>query len=198
MIHLDSNAIDMACYSTLGLCLAVCLPIEVQVLNAFMCTGLTRDTNQYFSKPSPVRKGDYIEFLGEGMCRRDIGQQLGSRTQLTHLLPMFDSIMPAMVCLYTGSLSSVGSFVAEASSEERLWPLAGRARPARSNKVRTAGPACGPAEPRSAAAAALPSTQLLFINIHSQHTSNVTSSPVSDQCCVWLLLHTAVALCCCS
>lgn len=36
-----------------------------QVLNAFMCTGFTRDTNQYFTKPSPVRKGDYIEFLGE-------------------------------------------------------------------------------------------------------------------------------------
>lgn len=35
------------------------------VLNAFMCTGFTRDTNQYFTKPSPVRKGDYIEFLGE-------------------------------------------------------------------------------------------------------------------------------------
>jgi uncharacterized protein YcgI (DUF1989 family) len=35
------------------------------VLNAFMCTGFTRDTNQYFTKPSPVRVGDYIEFLGE-------------------------------------------------------------------------------------------------------------------------------------
>jgi hypothetical protein len=31
-----------------------------------MCTGFTKDTNQYFSKPSPVRKGDYIEFLGKG------------------------------------------------------------------------------------------------------------------------------------
>jgi hypothetical protein len=45
------------------------------VLNAFMCTGFTRDTNQYFSKPSPVRVGDYIEFLGErgsggGRCGR--------------------------------------------------------------------------------------------------------------------------------
>eukprot|EP00877_Chromochloris_zofingiensis_P004607 jgi/Chrzof1/14147/Cz08g26230.t1 len=35
------------------------------VLNVFMCTGFTRDTNQYFTKPSPVRKGDYIEFLAE-------------------------------------------------------------------------------------------------------------------------------------
>lgn len=35
------------------------------VLNVFMCTGFTRDTNQYFSKPSPVVVGDYIEFLAE-------------------------------------------------------------------------------------------------------------------------------------
>ncbi|KAI8464882.1 MAG: hypothetical protein J3K34DRAFT_525824 [Monoraphidium minutum] len=35
------------------------------VLNVFMCTGFTRDTNQYFTKPSPVRPGDYIEFLAE-------------------------------------------------------------------------------------------------------------------------------------
>jgi uncharacterized protein YcgI (DUF1989 family) len=30
-----------------------------------MCTGFTRDTNQYFAKPSPVEVGDYIEFLAE-------------------------------------------------------------------------------------------------------------------------------------
>jgi uncharacterized protein YcgI (DUF1989 family) len=35
------------------------------VLNVFMCTGFTRDTNQYFAKPSPVEVGDYIEFLAE-------------------------------------------------------------------------------------------------------------------------------------
>mmetsp|Transcript_1772 Transcript_1772/g.3227 ORF Transcript_1772/g.3227 Transcript_1772/m.3227 type:complete len:102 (+) Transcript_1772:187-492(+) len=35
------------------------------VLNVFMCTGFTRDTNQYFTKPSPVEVGDYIEFLAE-------------------------------------------------------------------------------------------------------------------------------------
>eukprot|EP00568_Trieres_chinensis_P012330 CAMPEP_0183314518 /NCGR_PEP_ID=MMETSP0160_2-20130417/48687_1 /TAXON_ID=2839 ORGANISM="Odontella Sinensis, Strain Grunow 1884" /NCGR_SAMPLE_ID=MMETSP0160_2 /ASSEMBLY_ACC=CAM_ASM_000250 /LENGTH=167 /DNA_ID=CAMNT_0025479869 /DNA_START=410 /DNA_END=913 /DNA_ORIENTATION=- len=35
------------------------------VLNVFMCTGFTRDTNQYFTKPSPVEIGDYIEFLAE-------------------------------------------------------------------------------------------------------------------------------------
>ena len=35
------------------------------VLNVFMCTGFTRDTNRYFAKPSPVEVGDYIEFVAE-------------------------------------------------------------------------------------------------------------------------------------
>ncbi len=35
------------------------------VLNVFMCTGFTRDTGQYFMKASPVRPGDYIEFMAE-------------------------------------------------------------------------------------------------------------------------------------
>lgn len=35
------------------------------VLNVFMCTGFTLDTHQYFTKPSPVQVGDYIEFLAE-------------------------------------------------------------------------------------------------------------------------------------
>lgn len=35
------------------------------VLNVFMCTGFTKDTHQYFTKPSPVDVGDYIEFIAE-------------------------------------------------------------------------------------------------------------------------------------
>ncbi|PRY21815.1 hypothetical protein CLV78_10886 [Aliiruegeria haliotis] len=35
------------------------------VLNVFMCTGFTRDTGQYFMKASPVRPGDFIEFIAE-------------------------------------------------------------------------------------------------------------------------------------
>lgn len=35
------------------------------VLNVFMCTGFTKDTHQYFTKPSPVVPGDYLEFLAE-------------------------------------------------------------------------------------------------------------------------------------
>ena len=35
------------------------------VVNVFMCTGLTRDTNQFFMKASPVRPGDFIELFAE-------------------------------------------------------------------------------------------------------------------------------------
>ncbi len=35
------------------------------VLNVFMLTGFTRDTGQYFMKASPVRPGDYLEFVAE-------------------------------------------------------------------------------------------------------------------------------------
>lgn len=35
------------------------------VWNIFMCTGFTRDTQQYFCKPSPARKGDFIEFIAD-------------------------------------------------------------------------------------------------------------------------------------
>lgn len=35
------------------------------VWNVFMCTGFTRDTQQYFAKPTPARKGDYLEFIAE-------------------------------------------------------------------------------------------------------------------------------------
>lgn len=35
------------------------------VLNVFMCTGFKKDTHQYFMKASPVRPGDFIEFLAE-------------------------------------------------------------------------------------------------------------------------------------
>ena len=35
------------------------------VVNVFMCTGYTRDTNQYFKKASPARPGDFIELFAE-------------------------------------------------------------------------------------------------------------------------------------
>ena len=61
------------CHSNLTRALAAArnLPLaeaEVHVhdvANIFMCTGYTRDTNQYFMKASPARIGDFIEFFAE-------------------------------------------------------------------------------------------------------------------------------------
>jgi len=61
------------CHSNLSRAMADYLgadPAEVEhhihdVLNVFMCTGFTRDTQQYFMKASPVRPGDYLEFFAE-------------------------------------------------------------------------------------------------------------------------------------
>ena len=35
------------------------------VLNIFQVTGLTRDGDRYFMKPSPAKRGDYFEFFAE-------------------------------------------------------------------------------------------------------------------------------------
>lgn len=61
------------CHSNLTRALAIELgekPIDVEphihdVLNVFMCTGFTTDTHQYFMKASPVRPGDFIEFIAD-------------------------------------------------------------------------------------------------------------------------------------
>ncbi|APE44320.1 hypothetical protein BOO69_13610 [Sulfitobacter alexandrii] len=61
------------CHSNLTRALARHLDVPVaqaephvhDVLNVFMCTGFTRDTGQYFMKASPVRPGDYLEFVAE-------------------------------------------------------------------------------------------------------------------------------------
>ncbi len=64
---------DHCCHSNLaralseetGLSLLQAEPMIHDVLNVFMCTGLTRDSGRYFMKASPVRPGDYIEFFAE-------------------------------------------------------------------------------------------------------------------------------------
>jgi uncharacterized protein YcgI (DUF1989 family) len=61
------------CHSNLSRALAAHTALPVReaelhvhdVLNVFMCTGFTRDTQQYFMKASPVRPGDFIEFFAE-------------------------------------------------------------------------------------------------------------------------------------
>lgn len=69
------NGVDYhhCCHSNLSRALADYLnlkPHEVEhhihdVLNVFMCTGFTRDTQQYFMKASPVRPGDFFEIFAE-------------------------------------------------------------------------------------------------------------------------------------
>ena len=62
---------DHCCHSNLAGALASRLGLSFQeaephvhdVLNVFMCTGFTRDESRYFMKASPVRPGDYLEFV---------------------------------------------------------------------------------------------------------------------------------------
>lgn len=70
---LNGTDYDHCCHSNLTRALAAhtgLSPEEAEpwvhdVLNVFMCTGFTHDTHQYFMKASPVRPGDYLEFLAE-------------------------------------------------------------------------------------------------------------------------------------
>lgn len=70
---LSDSQYHYCCHSNLSRALAdhTDMPIKEaelhvhDVLNVFMCTGFTRDTGQYFMKASPVRPGDYLEFIAE-------------------------------------------------------------------------------------------------------------------------------------
>ncbi len=70
---LSGGDYHQCCHSNLSRALAGATGLPVtdaemhvhDVLNVFMCTGFTKDTHQYFMKASPVRPGDYIEFLAE-------------------------------------------------------------------------------------------------------------------------------------
>ncbi len=76
------------------------------VLNVFMATGFTRDTHQYFMKASPVRPGDFIEFLAEidligalSACPGgDCGSEHSSDTAPCHPLRI-EILQPAPVAL---------------------------------------------------------------------------------------------------
>lgn len=69
----DGGQYHHCCHSNLTRALAAetgLPPAEAEahvhdVLNVFMCTGFLRATGQYFMKASPVRPGDYLEFLAE-------------------------------------------------------------------------------------------------------------------------------------
>lgn len=63
--HCCHSNLTRALAAQLGVSAAEAEPHVHDVLNVFMCTGFTRDTGLYFMKASPVRPGDYIEFLAE-------------------------------------------------------------------------------------------------------------------------------------
>lgn len=48
-----------------GLEIAEAASLVHDVCNVFMATGFTADTHQYFMKASPVRPGDFLEFIAE-------------------------------------------------------------------------------------------------------------------------------------
>jgi len=70
---LNGQDYHYCCHSTITRALAAAKDLPVaeaeahvhDVVNVFMCTGYTRDTNQYFMKASPVRPGDFIELFAE-------------------------------------------------------------------------------------------------------------------------------------
>jgi uncharacterized protein YcgI (DUF1989 family) len=70
---LSGNNYHHCCHSNLSRALAAETGLSLHkaemevhdVLNVFMCTGFTSDSHQYFMKASPVRPGDYIEFIAE-------------------------------------------------------------------------------------------------------------------------------------
>ncbi len=63
--HCCHSNLTRAVADELGLSLPEAESHVHDVLNVFMCTGLTRDTGQYFMKASPVRPGDHLEFFAE-------------------------------------------------------------------------------------------------------------------------------------
>lgn len=63
--HCCHSNLTRALADHMGVPRAQAEPLVHDVMNVFMCTGFTRDTGQYFMKASPVRPGDYLEFLAE-------------------------------------------------------------------------------------------------------------------------------------
>jgi hypothetical protein len=70
---LSGQDYNYCCHSTLTRALAEARDLSLDeaeshvhdVVNVFMCTGYTRETNEYFMKASPARPGDFIELFAE-------------------------------------------------------------------------------------------------------------------------------------
>lgn len=65
---LTGEQVDVCCHSNLTRAVLPWGLTELDVhdvLNIFQVTGLTKDTDRYFMKPSPAQKGDFFEFFAE-------------------------------------------------------------------------------------------------------------------------------------
>jgi uncharacterized protein YcgI (DUF1989 family) len=62
--HCHSNLVRALAAET-GLTPDAAEPHVHDVLNLFMCTGFTRDSQRYFTKASPARAGDHVEVFAE-------------------------------------------------------------------------------------------------------------------------------------
>ncbi|WP_376096660.1 urea carboxylase-associated family protein [Roseomonas sp. CCTCC AB2023176] len=63
--HCCHSNLTRALAARTGLGAEAAEPHVHDVLNVFMCTGFSRETGEYLMKASPVRPGDFIEFLAE-------------------------------------------------------------------------------------------------------------------------------------
>ena len=65
---LNGEDFDISCHSNLVRAIAPYHLTELDVhdvLNIFQVTGLTRDGDRYYVKPSPAKQGDFLEFFAE-------------------------------------------------------------------------------------------------------------------------------------
>jgi uncharacterized protein len=65
---LTGEQVDVCCHSNLTRAILPWGLTEFDVhdvLNIFQVTGLTKDTDRYFMKPSPAKRGDFFEFVAE-------------------------------------------------------------------------------------------------------------------------------------
>src|SRR3954451_2121083 len=82
--HCCHSNLTRALASHTGLSLTEAEPHIHDVLNAFMCTGFTCDTHQYFMKASPVRPADFIEFFAEIDLLSELSSCPGGDCGATH------------------------------------------------------------------------------------------------------------------
>jgi len=120
---LSGNHYHHCCHSNLtrslaeeeGLSLETCEPLVHDVLNVFMCTGFTRDTGQYFMKASPVRPGDYLEFIAEIDVLGNLSACPGGDCSNTHSSDVAEC-HPLLVEIFAAPEGALGAWTSPSSN----------------------------------------------------------------------------------